>query len=185
MPRRRRQEILLGVLVLVLAGVLGWRWQERAGGGPAPTPSAPAALSSRAQPPAATVPEVGLKELQQERPEPVEALRDPFRFEVKRPPPPSPMPAGGATPPGAETLPPPSPPPPPPPPPIPFKFIGLVDSQTRPNKLAVLSDGREVFYGREGDIIDGRYRILKIGVESIELAYLDGRGRTTIRLSGG
>jgi len=51
----------------------------------------------------------------------------------------------------------------------------------------VLSDGRGgiPMYGKEGDIIDGRYRILKIGVESIEMAYLDGRGRQTIRLSGG
>ena len=39
-------------------------------------------------------------------------------------------------------------------------------------------------HGKEGDIIDGRYRILKIGTESIEIAYLDGRGRQTIRLTG-
>ena len=37
-------------------------------------------------------------------------------------------------------------------------------------------------YGGEGDIIQGRYRILKIGVESVEVAYLDGTGRRTIRL---
>ena len=39
-------------------------------------------------------------------------------------------------------------------------------------------------HGKEGDIIDGRYRILKIGTESIEMAYVDGRGRQTIRLTG-
>ena len=39
-------------------------------------------------------------------------------------------------------------------------------------------------HGKEGDIIDGRYRILKIGTESIEMAYPDGRGRQTIRLTG-
>ena len=38
--------------------------------------------------------------------------------------------------------------------------------------------------GREGDIIDGRYRLVRIGVESVVMEYLDGRGRTTIRLSG-
>ena len=48
----------------------------------------------------------------------------------------------------------------------------------------MLSDGRNVFYGREGDTIEGRYRILRIGVESIELARLDGTGRQVIRLSG-
>ena len=38
--------------------------------------------------------------------------------------------------------------------------------------------------GVEGEIILGRYQILKIGNESIEMAYPDGRGRQTIRLTG-
>jgi hypothetical protein len=77
-----------------------------------------------------------------------------------------------------------APPPPPPPPPIPLKFIGIVQAPSQ--KLAVLSDAttHDVFYGREGDIVDGRFRILRIGVESIEMAYADGRGRQSIRLSG-
>ena len=70
------------------------------------------------------------------------------------------------------------------PPPIPLRFIGTVDELARHLKLAVLSDGRNVFYGREGDIIEGRYRILRIGVESIEMAHVDGRGQQTIRLTG-
>jgi hypothetical protein len=65
-----------------------------------------------------------------------------------------------------------------------LKFIGIVQSPSQ--KLAVLTDPttRDVFYGREGDIVDGRFRILRIGVESIEMAYVDGRGRQSIRLSG-
>ena len=70
------------------------------------------------------------------------------------------------------------------PPPIPLRFIGTVDELARHLKLAVLSDGRNVFYGREGDIIEGRYRILRIGVESIDMTYVDGRGQQTIRLTG-
>ncbi len=35
--------------------------------------------------------------------------------------------------------------------------------------------------GEEGEIIWVSIRILKIGNESIEMAYLDGRGRQTIR----
>ena len=74
---------------------------------------------------------------------------------------------------------------PPPPPPIPLKFIGLVNQDDpKVGRVAVLSDSRGVYHGREGDIIEGRYRILKIGVESIDLAYLDGRGRQTIRQTG-
>ena len=72
----------------------------------------------------------------------------------------------------------------PPLPPITYKFIGVVETPGQ-QKYGVLSDGRNVFHGREGDIIEGRFRILKIGAESIEMAYLDGRGRQTIRLTGG
>lgn len=65
-----------------------------------------------------------------------------------------------------------------------MRFIGLVEAPEQAQKIAILSDGRGVYQGREGDIIEGRYRILKIGVESIEMAYVDGRGRQTIRLTG-
>jgi hypothetical protein len=74
---------------------------------------------------------------------------------------------------------------PPPPPPIPLKFIGLVDAPTQAGRVAILSDGRgNVVHGKEGDTIEGRYRLLKVGTDSIELAYVDGRGRQTVRLAG-
>ena len=70
-------------------------------------------------------------------------------------------------------------------PPIVLKFIGTVEAPGRSaQKIAVLSDGRNVFHGREGDIIEGQFKILRIGTESIDMAYLDGRGRQTIRLTG-
>ena len=91
---------------------------------------------------------------------------------------------GGGAPDDEPADPPPIAPGPAGPPPIPLRFIGTVDELARHLKLAVLSDGRNVFYGREGDIIEGRYRILRIGVESIEMTYVDGRGQQTIRLTG-
>jgi hypothetical protein len=49
----------------------------------------------------------------------------------------------------------------------------------------VLSDGRNnVFNVREGEVVEGRYRVLRVGNDSADLVYLDGRGRQTIRLSG-
>jgi hypothetical protein len=72
---------------------------------------------------------------------------------------------------------------PPPVPPIPLKFIGVLERASGV-KWAVLSDGKVTMHGRDGDIIDGRYRIVKIGIESIELTYVDGRGRQVIRLTG-
>jgi hypothetical protein len=65
-----------------------------------------------------------------------------------------------------------------------MKFIGVVEAVSPAQRIAVLSDARGVYEGREGDVIEGRYRIVRIGQESIEMAYLDGRGRQTIRLSG-
>lgn len=108
--------------------------------------------------------------------------RNPFRFGAPPPPP--------ALPPRPQVIaPPPQPmaPPPPPapvgPPPIPLKFVGVVQL---PNgvKWASLSDGRNTLTGGEGDIVDGRYRIVRIGVESIVMEYVDGKGRQTIPLRG-
>jgi hypothetical protein len=60
-----------------------------------------------------------------------------------------------------------------------------VETPERAGPLAALVDTTgHAYHGRVGDIVAGQYRILNIGVESIELAYLDGRGRQTIRLSG-
>ena len=58
----------------------------------------------------------------------------------------------------------------------------MVQATAQSQTYAVLRDDRGVYHGREGDIIEGRYRILRIGQESIELAYVDGQGRQTIRL---
>jgi hypothetical protein len=105
--------------------------------------------------------------------------RNPFRFQPRPAPPPPPGPSG---PPAARM---PGPPPvegPPPVPPIPLKFIGIVEKQGL--KVAALSDCRSTFYGSEGQIIDGRYRLVRIGIESLVIEYLDGTGRTTVRLEG-
>ena len=145
----------------------------------AATPAAPGAQQqSRAQ--AAPV-SVKLDSLTAERPSPSDTPRNPFRYQPKAAPPPPP-PVKPPPDPNAE---PPRPIPPQdrPPAPIPLKFIGIV---TRANGVqwAVLSDGKVPIHGREGDIIDGRYRIVKIGTESIELTYVDGRGRQVVRLTG-
>ena len=51
--------------------------------------------------------------------------------------------------------------------------------------LAVLRDDRGIYYGAEGDVIEGRYRLLRVGNDSVDMAYVDGRGRKTIPLTGG
>jgi hypothetical protein len=126
---------------------------------------------------AEAAPEVRLAALKAGRPEPAANGRNLFREKPKPPPPPPPVIV--APPPPDPNAP---PPPPPPPPPITLKLIGIVQGEGRP--VAALSDGRDVFFGREGDIIEGRYKIIKIGVESIDISYADGRGQQRLRLVG-
>ncbi len=138
---------------------------------------------------AAAVVDLRLGDLRAPVPEIAAAERNPFRFKTGE----APMGAAPAVAGPAKDLPKdasetagPAPPPgPSAPPPILLKFVGLVESTEASERVAVLSDSKgNVFYGKEGDIIDGRYRVLKIGVESAELAYVDGRGRQAMRLSG-
>ena len=189
MEPKRRREVALAVLVVVLIAIVMWR----VGSTTSTAPAVPRAASSPAgQGNQATEPpdplKVDLESLESERPEPQLSERNPFRFTPRTPPSqpttaPPPMTqmqqpaAGGLTPgePVDAAL-----------PPIGLKFIGLVKSDGEPKigPVAVLSDARGVYYGREGEIVEGRYRILRIGVESIDLSYVDGRGRQTIRFTG-
>lgn len=189
--RPSRQVVFLGAAIVALALSIGlaYRWRTPAGpGSEATRPVAPSA-ASKAGAPQASVPKVGLEALVAKRPEPAEGERNPFRFQPKAPPPPpgaGGKPGAGGTS-GSEPAAPPAPvtpPSPPQPPPIPLKFIGIVEGKGGVGKIAVLSDVRGVYQGREGEIIEGRYRIVRIGVESVEIEYVDGQGRQTIRLTG-
>ena len=177
MERKRQREIAMAAVAAAIIGVAVFRIRSttsESAAGPAVQRTAAAAQQTSNQ--KSHVMEVDLEALQTERPEPVDSTRDPFRFKPRPAPPPAPS---RQTAPAHST----GPSEPPLPPRIPLKFIGIVES-ARSGRLAVLSDSRGVYQGREGETIEGRYRILKIGVESIDLAYIDGRGRQTIRLTG-
>ena len=170
--------------VLVLAMWSLWPSSPAPSAIATPPPAARGAEQSRSA--SSAVAPVKLEALEAERQPPSDTPRNPFRYQPKAPPPaPPPIKPIGAPPTNvsAEPAKPMPPPGPPPPPPIPLKFIGIL---TRENGVqwAVLTDGKVVSHGRDGDIIDGRYRIVKIGTESIELTYVDGRGRQVVRLTG-
>ena len=132
--------------------------------------------------------DVRLEALSQPPAVPDDAGRNPFRFYVPPPPPPPPPPRY-VPPPPPPPVPQPGdanyvPPPPPPPPPIPLKFIGVLEVGGK--KTAIFSDGRGLpLYGKEGELILGQYKIVRIGVESIVMEYADGKGRQTIPMRGG
>ena len=76
------------------------------------------------------------------------------------------------------------PPPPPPPPPIPLKFYGFSGNKSGP-KQVFLSKGDDIFVAREGQIIDRRYKILKIGPNSVEVEDVLTNNRQTLPLTTG
>ena len=173
-----RREVLAGLLVLVVGGgayvTSPWSADE-----PAPAARQTAASGARAnQSDAGAVDDVRLDLLTATGGDAATVSRNPFRFQ-QRAVPAAPRRAAAPRP---EVIAPPVPTGPPPPPPITLRFIGLIEA---PGRVALLSDGRGgLMHGREGDTVDGRYRVLRVGTDSIEMAYVDGRGRQTIRLSG-
>ena len=184
---RRQLPVLIG-LVLTLVAVAWWQFGGASPAAPTVAGKArrPAATAGRT--PAATAPAeilvrgVGLERLDADRPAPEEGGRDPFRAaEPKRPDPPiAQQPRVPPTAPQTPSL---------PTPPMPqvaaitVKFIGVV-SRRDVGKVAILSDGKNVYYGRAGEIVDGRWRIVSIGEESLQIEYVDGRGRQTVRMTG-
>jgi hypothetical protein len=189
---QRPRPVILGLLGAVLVVLIVWAFRPAASQPPAPSnervqrpPAAPAAATGRARGQSGvTTPDqlqVRLGDLKQPPPQPDDAARNPFRFYVKPPPPPPPVPT--------RVAPPPTPTPPenlgpPPPPPIPLKFIGTAEQGSK--RVAVFSDGRGLpIYAFEGAAVLGQYRLVKIGVESVTMEYLDGRGRQIIPMRGG
>lgn len=173
------------VMVVILIGVAWWGYRQYfpADAGPAASNAVSKVATAAPVIPAGQLPPaVKLGALEPVGGKPA-ASRNPFRFgEPPPPPPPPPRPVVQAPPPPPPV--PAGPPPPPPgPPAIPLKFVGVMQL---PNgvKVAALTDGRGTMTGREGDVIDGRFRIVRIGVESIVMEYVDGKGRQTIPLRG-
>jgi hypothetical protein len=181
--RVERRQMILGAATVAVLGLAAWTFWPAAPASSGVTPSR--ARGSRAAAPMApsAVEPVKLDALRASRDGPGEAARNPFRFQPKVVPPPprsAPMPVTEAPPRPVVT----APVGPPPPPPIALKFIASV-TRADGTRWAALSDGKSApMYGKEGDIIDGRYLIVKIGTESIEMTYTDGRGRQVIRLTG-
>ncbi|MPY88156.1 MAG: hypothetical protein GEU99_09555 [Luteitalea sp.] len=178
--RQQRQKQLLAGLFVVLVLVLLWQWWnwdsvDDANVAASPTQPRTASRETGQAPSEPFEGDVNLDALEQERPAPTGGGRNPFQFEADAPPPTT-KPQVVKKPTG--------PPQPKGPPPIPLKFIGTLFKQGWKGKVAVLSDGKSVFHGKQGEVIDGRFRIVQIGEESVQLEYVGGQGRQVIRLSG-
>lgn len=73
---------------------------------------------------------------------------------------------------------------PPPPPPINLKFFGFANSPDEPAKV-FLSQGDNIFVASEGEIVNRRYKILRITPKSVEIEDVLSNNRQTIPLTQG
>jgi hypothetical protein len=179
-PRALALAAVTVAALAVLVAIWPRATADTPGSSPMGSPRDPAAREDPAVPPA-----LGLDEMTAERSVPANR-RDLFRFGAAQPDLAEGGPARGQTPQSGAAAPPPEPDlpaMPPQPPPIPLRFVGL--AETARGKVASLSDGRFVYNAREGDVIEGRWRVVRIGDESLVIERVDGTGRQTLRGPGG
>jgi len=192
-PQRRRLFLMIGALVVIYVVL-----SKFAGGeplpipqttGPAPT-SKPAVRASgpntraNAQKKAEATKPVALKLKQiEEVPAEPEAGRNLFRFGVPPlPPQPKFMPLPAPPPPVPQ-----GPPPPPPIPPIPLVLTQVIPDPAVAGRLrAYLAEKNSgvVFEAMQGQVVDGKYKLLAVGQTSVVMSYLDGTGQRTLTVGG-
>lgn len=80
--------------------------------------------------------------------------------------------------------PPPVDPGPPPPPPINLKFFGFANRPGEAKKV-FLEQGEDIFVASEGDIVNRRYKVLKIAPTSVEVEDVLNNNRQSIPLTQG
>ena len=83
-----------------------------------------------------------------------------------------------------ETLPPPPPPGPPPPPPINLKFVGFASGTGEPTRV-FLTQGDDIFVAAVGEIVNRRYKVMRINSNSVEIEDVLSNNRQTIPLTAG
>jgi hypothetical protein len=89
-------------------------------------------------------------------------------------------PAPGAPPPDAAK--PAGPPPTPPPPPIPLKFYGYSNTSRGGQRRAFFLDGEDIQVAGENELIRNRYKVIRIGVNSVVVEDTTNKNQQTLPL---
>jgi hypothetical protein len=173
-PERRRQ---LTRLFVILAGLAVVVWYQFPTAGPsAPTSNVPAAATPPQQ--ALRLPEpIRLGDLEG-APLAREIGRNPFSFGMR----PAAEPAIQFTAPPVDFSP--AAIVPEGPPPIALRLTSLMVSPGSDRTMVTLKDpvSGALFHAFEGDVVDGRYRLVKVGQQSVVVSYVDGSGSRTLGL---
>lgn len=180
-PERRGQFIRLGLLGIV-AVVLLWVLYGNQGQTAAPPAASNAAAGSGGATPQAgsAMPEPLALSAHEVLPETLTVGRNPFTYgEAPRPEAPPVLPPVVNVPPPAL-----APPAPTGPPPIAVRLLGVVELPDGRIVGTLRDQAGAVFQAMEGQIVDGRYRVVKLGTQSVVLSYVDGSGQRTIPIGG-
>ncbi len=70
----------------------------------------------------------------------------------------------------------------PPPPPIPLRFYGYTTQARQGAKRAFFLDGEDILVASEGDVVKKRYRVVRIGVNSVLVEDLEFKQQQTLPL---
>ena len=184
----RREKGLLGLLAVVAVALSAWALRH--------SDAAPAGLGrQKAEGPLLPVPRIDLARIDAPRAEGEAGRRDLFAFgtaapseaEGVAPPPvaaattspggpagaPEGMPGGLASGPVTPSL-----------PPLSLKYIGSVENKAGVKVAVLLTDKREVLTGQAGQVVANRYRIARIGLESVDLEDVSSGQSRRIALKG-
>jgi hypothetical protein len=179
MVRDRRRWIAPGLAVA--AALVGWMVLRN----PAPTvsPSASAAETpkgaGRRDP---DLPRIDLARLDRPRPASGIGRRDLFDFAA--PPPTPPPPPMRSAPPVVEAPPPVTAPTPPPLSPLNIKYIGAFEGKKGLKVAVLMTDRKEILTGQAGEVVANRYRIVRIGLESVDVQEMGSEQVRRIPLKG-
>ena len=77
-----------------------------------------------------------------------------------------------------------APPPPPPPPPSNLKFYGFATPQGGTKRIFLIKN-EDVFLAKEGDIVDRRYKVVRISPNAVEILDVLSNNRESIPLTQG
>jgi hypothetical protein len=135
---------------------------------PAPAAAGPATGEDRA-PAGPEVPRIALDRLDRPRGETGIGRRDLFEFATP-PPPPTTLPPIAEPPSVLDATPPPvTAPTPPPLPPLNIKYIGTLESRKGLKVAMFLTEKKEVLTGQVGELVANRFRVVRIGIESVDI----------------
>jgi hypothetical protein len=78
---------------------------------------------------------------------------------------------------------PPKPPGPPPPPPINLKYYGFSSAPGNNAKTAFFLDGEDILVAKEGETLKRRYRVVRIGINSVVMEDTESKHQQTLPLA--